>query len=430
MPFLYPLHTGSRYVLLLILTCVSSVAAEDSGDEFSNNLFSDLAPLLTLFGEQVAKQFLGQSMGWADNLIFSMAPLGIITAVVAAIRVGGPTWLRAIIGRAKESQGVAELELMSSTSASVCELWNGQTVVRVLGSPEIIELVYLEKGPEAQGQNESDAPSVGVYSFEESKSCPSESNPLYRQKRKRRHTSSDRGYSNEYELLGMSSPDMNGSADVEDRIPNPCAPNISLNARGETASQSELWSVAVLGTVIQSFVIVYWGLITKYEPWLSTAKFRKGGRLAPEYAFPMTTVGTVAVVMGMLICSHVVDAATVEEKWNAKEDEEGKVKFAWLQKGQIVNDEHFDSYAIFCLNNKQTIMTSRVKKDLKGFQSLVLLGTIISISGFVAQFMGLRGMHWSATIAQLVATAVMSTLRAIIRRHLTRNPAAKKIIKK
>lgn len=48
----------------------------DSGDDFSNNLFSDLAPLLTLFGEQVANQFLSQSMGWADNIIFAMAPLG------------------------------------------------------------------------------------------------------------------------------------------------------------------------------------------------------------------------------------------------------------------------------------------------------------------------------------------------------------------
>src|ERR1700721_1687090 len=97
--------------------------ASDNGDEFSNNLFSDLAPLLTLFGEQVSKQFLSQSLGWADNIIFAMCPLGIITAVVAAIRVGGPRWLRALIGRARESRGAAEVELMSSTSDEVCELW-------------------------------------------------------------------------------------------------------------------------------------------------------------------------------------------------------------------------------------------------------------------------------------------------------------------
>jgi hypothetical protein len=33
------------------------------GNDFANNLFSDLAPLLTLFGEQVTKQFLSMSMG-------------------------------------------------------------------------------------------------------------------------------------------------------------------------------------------------------------------------------------------------------------------------------------------------------------------------------------------------------------------------------
>lgn len=39
-------------------------------------------------------QFMSQSMGWADDIILAMAPLGIITAIVAAIRVGGPSWLK------------------------------------------------------------------------------------------------------------------------------------------------------------------------------------------------------------------------------------------------------------------------------------------------------------------------------------------------
>ena len=45
-----------------------------------------------------------------------MVPLGIITAVVGALRVGGPAWIRAIIGRARENRASAEVELMSSTS--------------------------------------------------------------------------------------------------------------------------------------------------------------------------------------------------------------------------------------------------------------------------------------------------------------------------
>lgn len=128
-------------VCAIIFPLLVSARDKDDGDDFSNNLFSDLAPILTLFGEQVAKQFMSQSMGWADNIIFAMAPLGIITAIVGAIRVGGPAWLRAIIGRARENRAAAEVELMSSTSPDVCELWNGQNIVRMMGSPPILQII-------------------------------------------------------------------------------------------------------------------------------------------------------------------------------------------------------------------------------------------------------------------------------------------------
>jgi len=130
-------------ILIVVAIFPYIAAATDDGDDFSNNLFSDLGPILALFGEQVAMQFMSQSMGWADNIIFAMAPLGVITAIVGAIRVGGPIWLKAIIGRARENRAAAEVELMSSTSSDVCELWNGQTIVRMMGSPEIVELLYF-----------------------------------------------------------------------------------------------------------------------------------------------------------------------------------------------------------------------------------------------------------------------------------------------
>lgn len=74
-------------------------STEFNGYDFSNNLFSDLAPLLTLFGEQVTKQFLSLTLGWADHILLTMGPLGIITIVVSAIRVSGPKKLKAVIGR-------------------------------------------------------------------------------------------------------------------------------------------------------------------------------------------------------------------------------------------------------------------------------------------------------------------------------------------
>lgn len=79
-----------------------------------------------------------------DLIIFAMAPIGILTAVTAAIRLGGPPWMRALIGRARESRETVELELMSTTSSGLCELWNGQEIVRTIGVPGVQHIIYLE----------------------------------------------------------------------------------------------------------------------------------------------------------------------------------------------------------------------------------------------------------------------------------------------
>ncbi|KAK1656521.1 hypothetical protein BDP55DRAFT_569211, partial [Colletotrichum godetiae] len=94
------------------------------GDDFSNNLFSVLSPLA-----HVINDFL-----WTDSISLAVAPLGIITNIVSAIRVGGPSRLKAVVTwrRARENLAAAEVELMSSTSEEVCELWNGHEVVRCM----------------------------------------------------------------------------------------------------------------------------------------------------------------------------------------------------------------------------------------------------------------------------------------------------------
>lgn len=51
-------------------------------------------------------QLMSKAMGWADNVILAVGPLGKITAIVGAIRIGGLPWFRAIIGRARESRAV------------------------------------------------------------------------------------------------------------------------------------------------------------------------------------------------------------------------------------------------------------------------------------------------------------------------------------
>jgi hypothetical protein len=108
--------------MLLVIFCFAVPAKANSWDDFTNNLATDLAPLVALFGEQVTKQFLSESTSPLDNIIFAVAPLGILTAVVSVIRVLGSANLRAFVGRAQEGRGAAEAELCSSTSNDVCEL--------------------------------------------------------------------------------------------------------------------------------------------------------------------------------------------------------------------------------------------------------------------------------------------------------------------
>lgn len=89
----------------------------------------------------MTKQWLSESLTVWDNLLFAIGPLGVITAVVSVIRVAGSPSLKAFIGRAQESPGTAELELISCTGGTTAELWNEGGIARVFRRPYISEIV-------------------------------------------------------------------------------------------------------------------------------------------------------------------------------------------------------------------------------------------------------------------------------------------------
>ena len=70
-----------------------------AADNFAANAFTDFAPLLTLFGDEVTKQFLATSMGIADSILLGVAPIGLMTVIVSAIRVGGNRLMKSLIDR-------------------------------------------------------------------------------------------------------------------------------------------------------------------------------------------------------------------------------------------------------------------------------------------------------------------------------------------
>ncbi|EHK46102.1 hypothetical protein TRIATDRAFT_242124, partial [Trichoderma atroviride IMI 206040] len=328
-------------------------------------------------------QFLSQCMGWSECIILAAAPLGILTIIVAAIRVGGPPWLKALVGRATENIATAELELMSSTSNEVCELWNGKDVVRCMGSAPIWEFICLVP---TRGTPKN--PVVRILEIQEASSYIQRS----------------------YEVIVVRN----------SRHP---APNISHN-RSKNTGQGELYFVACLGIALQTGVIVYSGLITQYSK--ITPSFRKDEKPVGKYAFPLVVAGTVILSIGIFICSHVVESSTKEEIYTPVEG--WRAQLVWLQQEKTVGDQELKSFALFTGKDQPRIITSsRVEQDqtatgrdtLFALEFKTFTGAIISLIGFVAQFIGTRGMHWSASIASLVAISIMTALRAWVRRGLT-----------
>lgn len=476
-------------ILVIALTAFLPTAASDSGDDFTNNLFSDLAPLLALFGERVAQQFMSQAMGWADITIFAMAPLGIITAIVGAIRVAGPGWLKSVIGRAREAYAVPELELLSSTSSDICELWNGVTLVKVLGSPTIIELIYFSNHPEAdQCDVHMNCEAMNDCGIAVSKMCE-RAGPTTKRINLRMlkhfilHNKISRYILQNKIFQGLRSflkpriprldpeappahsdikpsnrrklPYLDSTGESKPHI-KPSAPNISLNIT-ESASKTVLWTVAFIGIVLQFGVLLFDGFTT-YHPTFKD-KFKKNNRPIPKYAFPITAGGTLLVVAGMMICAYVVESATEEVDLHYIREKKvcSCMRLMWLQKHGKVGDQLFDSYVIFARGSRASIRTSRRREfqidhgnhqtasqgqqasqpsscHLKEYSytretgGICTLGTMTSVVGFTAQFMGLRSMPWTATIAQLVATGIMTGLRVSVRTAgLTQEPDTYKL---
>lgn len=298
------------------------------------------------------------------------------------------------------------------------------------------------------------------------------------------------------------------------------APNISLNLYGGS-KDGELYSAALCGIVLQFGMLVFCGF-SVYHPEFSQ-RFPKNGHPVQEYAYPIMATGTIILMIGMLICSAVVEHSTRETEYvlestktdhtcskmislskmawlflknmaddnqsqtgNTKQDvtEKPKVRILWLQKSHTVSDQVFDSFVLFGqykdgprdyiltskrsdalsvvtaerpdesprnssspasrnsdanpdpptprdpdphpdLSNKLQMWVAGISRS--GMEFSTTLGVFLGLCGFILQFQGLRGMNWSASIAQLVCIFLMTIWRAWIRRGLIANPIPKSV---
>ena len=239
----------------------ASSSSSFSGGDFSNNLLSDLAPLLTLFREQVTKQFLSLSMGWAGNVLIAIGPLGIMSILVSAIRVGGMKRLKALIGRARESGVTAEAKLLSSTSVEVCEMW----IVRAYGSPRTIQLVILFDSSIHEWTSGWTVLSLG------------------------------RAYKEE--VLIEASGKQLAANDVAFTV----APNLTLYAPGLIGTATKMGKQLGLGLLLQTVALASPAIVMHQTRW----------SVSP-YGYACYATGTVMIGIGLALCSRIIEGSTTE----------------------------------------------------------------------------------------------------------------------
>lgn len=345
-------------------------ASAGGWDDFANNIGSDLAPLITLFGEQVTNQYLSETLHWIDCVLFALAPLGIITAIVGAIRVGGGPGFRSLIGRAKESRGSVEADMMSSVSTDVCELWNGEAVVRVLGKPVLLQLIYIKSDTTTNNK-------AGIYTLEEAAKAG-----LYKAK---------------FSTVAAN-------PDRESLLQAHNVPNLSLNVSMEPLSMWYMAAFIILGTLLESGVLVFAAFV-QYRQDIFTSETEP-----TSYAFPTFLLGSLLLAAGMFFCAHVIESSTTEATWTPiKDSGQAAPKVIWLQQGgQTVGDQLFEPFARIRPNSD---INTSWKSD-RGQQLLVSLAVGTSLSGFVLQFVGLRALHPSVIVAQLGVTLIMTAIRS------------------
>lgn len=398
--------------IFFIFTSLPRVVA-DGWDDFSNNLATDLAPFLSLFGEQVTKQYLSESITKLDYIIFAIAPIGILTAVVSAIRVCGSASLRAFIGRAQEGGGNAEAELCSSTSRDVCELFQSGGITRVFGRPKILEIMF---DPDDRDFQNGEA---GIYTFlDHVKRQQGRTEDARRATKDSTSSEKDKGWFEHIEVPYQSHTDEESGALGKSSPPAPFAPNLSLNIGIQKQPPWVFWTVAFTGFILQAGFLAFAGAITYYWQW------ERDGHRPDVYAFPLTLVGTLLVSVGTYCCAALIGDSTAERTfYNNDKNRNPGLSIYWIQPGgQIIGDQTFDAFAYseadskdplreYIISQKNPITDDhRSKPEVATWAAVV-----VTISGFVLQFTGLRGIHAVVPVAQLGVTLVMSMARAALR---------------
>lgn len=246
------------------------------------------------------------------------------------------------------------------------------------------------------------------------------------------------------------------------------APNITLNSHTESRTEVRL---AAAGGVLFQMAVIVWAACATY-----LLRYPKDGTdPIGGYAFPCFVSGTLTLAFGLTVCGNVVETRTTEKV--AKARDECDVHHIWLQRKANVGDQVFKSAAIFTKTSRKDVLMSQrsTSSDFSNFDYVIFgipllifrlrstifkpkgiskkennseldensskemdecaamlaskatFGMSVGLVGFIVQFVGLRGVHWSVSIAQLGAVLLVTSLRLYVRRGHARPPRSESL---
>jgi hypothetical protein len=125
----------------------------------------------------------------------------------------------------------------------------------------------------------------------------------------------------------------------------------------------------------------------------------------------MTLTGTIILGVGMFFCAFLIERATDEVKYKRKRN--SKSRIFWCQ----IDDQHLGDQvfkAFIGVHDDAEYLVSRLRQEYSRSVLLILTVTF-SLVGFILQFIGLRAMHSSVSLAQLGAISLMALTRSSLR---------------
>jgi hypothetical protein len=205
------------------------------------------------------------------------------------------------------------------------------------------------------------------------------------------------------------------------------APNMLLNCH-RSHSMTANWLIG--GTFIIVWGAVAWAPILGRHSDLQDINKEDGG--VPVWALVLYLTGNALQFLGLCISGYCIDKMTVERIYTVKPNV--KMSILWLQEKCSIGDKEFKSFALSPAASSERLLTSRmVRPDehpthLRWIRPLAIIGTGLSILGYLLVLFCIRGMHFSVGAIYIGTMVISATVRFIVRRGAVYPPNFEEVL--